>query len=80
VISAVLVTKEHVLCSAIDITGSKMVDEEIRKTLDDLEEQVRARTAHLEKINEELRAEILERRQFETTMFPDDKKRKEERK
>jgi PAS domain S-box-containing protein len=80
VISAVLVTKDHVLCSAIDITGSKMVDEEIRKTLDDLEEQVKARTAHLEKINEELRAEILERRQFETAMFPDDKKQKGERK
>jgi PAS domain S-box-containing protein len=69
VISAVLVTRNHVLCSAIDITGSKIVDEEIRRTLEDLEEQVRARTAHLEKINEELQAEILERRRFEQTIL-----------
>jgi PAS domain S-box-containing protein len=69
VISAVLVTRDRVLCSAIDITGSKIVDEEIRRTLEDLEEQVRARTAHLEKINEELQAEILERRSFEKTIL-----------
>lgn len=69
VISAVLVTRNRALCSAIDITGSKIVDEEIRKTLEDLEEQVRARTAHLEKINEELQAEILERRRFEQTIL-----------
>jgi PAS domain S-box-containing protein len=69
VISAVLVTRNRVLCSAIDITGSKIVDEEIRRTLEDLEEQVRARTAHLEKINEELQAEILERRRFDKTIL-----------
>jgi len=69
VISAVLVSRDRVLCSAIDITGSKIVDEEIRKTLEDLEEQVRARTSHLEKINEELQAEILERRRFEQTIL-----------
>jgi PAS domain S-box-containing protein len=66
VISCLLVTKERVICSAIDITGNKIVDEEIRKTLEDLEEQVKARTAHLEKINEELRAQILEHRRFES--------------
>jgi len=70
VISAVFVTGKRALCSTIDITGSKIVDEEIRKTLDDLEEQVRARTAHLEKINAELQAEILERRRFERTILP----------
>ncbi|MDO9325858.1 MAG: PAS domain S-box protein [Methanoregula sp.] len=69
VISAVLITKERVLCSVIDITGSKIVDEEIRKTLEDLEDQVRQRTAHLERMNEELRAEILERRRFESTIL-----------
>lgn len=69
VVSAVLVTGDRALCSAIDITGSKIVDEEIRKTLDDLEEQVRARTAHLEKINADLQAEILERRRFERTIL-----------
>lgn len=68
-ISVVLVTQDRILCSAIDITGSKIVDEEIRKTLEDLEGQVRQRTAHLEKMNEELRAEIIERRRFESTIL-----------
>jgi PAS domain-containing protein len=80
VISAVLVTHERLLCSAIDITGSKIVDEEIRKTLEDLEDQVRARTAHLEKMNEELRAEILERRRFESTILSGDRVTDEEEK
>lgn len=62
IVSAVLVTHNRVLCSAVDITGSKIVDEEIKKTLESLDEQVRARTAHLEKINAQLQAEILERR------------------
>jgi len=73
VISPLQVTRDHVLCSAVDITGSKIVDEEIRKTLDDLEDQVRARTAHLERINEELKAEILEHRRFESTILSDRK-------
>lgn len=67
VISAILVTHEQLLCSVIDITGNKIIDEEIRKTLEDLEEQVRQRTAHLEKMNEDLRAEILESRRFENS-------------
>ena len=69
VLSAILETHEQLLCSVIDITGSKIVDEEIRKTLEDLEDQVRQRTVHLEKMNEELRAEILERRRFESTIL-----------
>jgi len=73
VISPLQVTRTHVLCSAVDITGSKIVDEEIRKTLEDLEEQVRARTAHLEQINEDLKAEILEHRRFENTILGDRK-------
>jgi PAS domain S-box-containing protein len=69
VLSVILVSKNRVYCSIIDITGSKIVDEEIRRTLEDLEEQVKARTAHLERINEDLRREILERRQFEQTIL-----------
>ena len=69
VISVLMVGRDRIYCSVIDITGSKIVDEEIRKTLEDLEDQVRARTAHLERINEELRAEILERRRFEQTIL-----------
>ncbi|RPI39324.1 MAG: PAS domain-containing hybrid sensor histidine kinase/response regulator [Methanoregulaceae archaeon] len=70
VISPLQVTRDRVLCSAVDITGSMIADEEIQKTLEDLEEQVRARTAHLERINKELKAEILEHRRFESTIFP----------
>jgi PAS domain S-box-containing protein len=69
IVSPVLVTQKRVLCSAIDITGSKIVVEEIRRTLEDLEEQVRTRTAHLEKINAELQAEILEHRRIERTIL-----------
>jgi len=69
VLSAILETRDQLLCSVIDITGSKIEDEEIRKTLEDLEDQVRQRTVHLEKMNEELRAEILERRRFESTIL-----------
>jgi PAS domain S-box-containing protein len=69
VISPMLVTKGHVLCSAIDITRSKIVDEEIIKTLNELEHQVRERTADLERMNEKLRAEILECRRFESTVL-----------
>jgi PAS domain S-box-containing protein len=69
VLSAMLVTKEHVLCSAIDITRSKIVDEEIIKTLNELEHQVKERTADLEQLNEKLRAEILECRRFESTVL-----------
>jgi PAS domain S-box-containing protein len=73
IISPLQVTRDRVLCSAVDITLEKIVDEEIRQTLDDLEDQVRARTAHLERINEELKAEILEHRRFESTILAERK-------
>jgi PAS domain S-box-containing protein len=73
IISPLQVIRDRVLCSAVDITLEKIVDEEIRKTLDDLEDQVKARTAHLERINEDLRAEILEHRRFESTIFAEKK-------
>ena len=72
VVSTVLVSGERALCSVIDVTGSKIAEEEIRKTLEDLEEQVRARTAHLERINEELHAEILEHRRFERMILSEE--------
>lgn len=68
-ISPILVTTSHIMCSAIDITRSKIIDEEIIKTLDDLEHQVKERTADLERMNEHLRAEILECRRFESTVL-----------
>lgn len=69
VISPMFVTKGQVICSATDITRSKIVDEEIIKTLNDLELQVKERTADLEQLNEKLRAEILECRRFESTVL-----------
>jgi PAS domain S-box-containing protein len=79
IISAVLATRERILCSVSDFTGSKSADEEIQRTLDELEQQVRARTSHLEKINEQLRAEILERRRTESTILTGEDLREEER-
>lgn len=71
VLSAVLLTRDRVLCSLVDTSDSKIIDDEIRKSLEDLEEQVRQRTEHLVKINEELRTEILELRQKDDELlFP----------
>jgi PAS domain-containing protein len=72
VISVILVTHDEMFCSVIEVNSDNLTDEEIKKTLEDLEEQVRQRTAHLEKINEELRAELLERRRFESIFLSGD--------
>jgi len=72
-ISPLEITRDRVLCSAVEITGSRITDDEIQKTLDALEEQVRARTAHLERINENLKAEILEYRRFENAFLEERK-------
>jgi PAS domain S-box-containing protein len=69
IVSPMLVTRAQVLCSVIDITRSKIVDEEIIDTLQELEQQVRERTADLERMNEKLRAEILACRRFESTVL-----------
>lgn len=69
IISAMLVTRGQALCSVIDITRSRIVDEEIINTLDDLEQQVKERTADLKRMNEKLRAEILACRRFESTIL-----------
>jgi PAS domain S-box-containing protein len=69
VISPLFPSNDMILCSVVDVTDAHIADEEIRQTLEDLERQVRERTAHLEKINEELRAEILERRRLEHNLL-----------
>ncbi len=69
VISPLYITKEMVLCSVVNVTDARIADEEIRQTLEDLERQVRERTAHLEQINDDLRNEILERRKLERTLL-----------
>jgi PAS domain S-box-containing protein len=68
-ISAVLTTNNLVFCSAIDQTTQKVADEEIWQTLEELERQVVERTAHLEKINEQLKSEILESRRNESKIL-----------
>ncbi len=79
-ISVVFSSPHTILCSATDLSNQSLADEEIRQTLEDLERQVRERTAHLEKINEELRAEINERRKFERTILPGGQKDDREQK
>jgi PAS domain-containing protein len=72
ILSPLFQTKDMVLCSVVNVTDANIADEEIRQTLEDLERQVRERTAHLEKINEELRAEIIERRRLEHNLLSGD--------
>ena len=69
VLSPLYVTKDTVLCSVTNVTDANVADDEIRQTLEDLARQVRERTAHLERINEELRAEITERRRLEDALL-----------
>jgi len=82
--SPLYITRDAVICSVVDVTDAKVADEEIRQTLEDLERQVRERTARLEQMNEELRNEIIERRRLEHTLLSgnakDEPPKKEERK
>lgn len=68
-VAPLYVTRSAVLCSVVNLTDLTVADEEIRQTLEDLERQVKERTSHLEKMNEELRAEITERRRLEKTLL-----------
>jgi PAS domain S-box-containing protein len=52
-------------CAVTDITERKKMEDELRKSRDDLEIRVQERTAELAKSNEELRAEMVERRRAE---------------
>jgi len=68
-ISAILTTNHIVICSAIDTTLQKKANEDIRQAFEELEQQVRERTAHLEKSNKQLRAEIEEHRRIESAIL-----------
>jgi PAS domain S-box-containing protein len=77
-ISAILAANNLVLCFTIDTSQQKIDENVIWQTLEDLEKQVVERTAYLEKINEELKAEIVRRRMNEKTILrenhPDDRR------
>lgn len=57
-----------VICSAIDITERKLAESVISKARGDLELRVRERTDELLRANDELKAEIHERKRFESAI------------
>ena len=56
-----------IVCTFEDITSQKQAEEMLRRSHDDLERQVRERTAELRRINEVLQGEIVERKAAEET-------------
>ncbi|MDO8872381.1 MAG: ATP-binding protein [Methanoregula sp.] len=67
-VSALRGLNDIVICSAIDITGRKLAEHVIQKAKDDLEQRVRERTEKLIQANAELKAEIQERKRFESVI------------
>jgi PAS domain S-box-containing protein len=72
-LSAHLVTDEQdrpicLMCSIVDITEKNRAQEELRNTLDELEQRVAGRTIELTKANEKLRREVEERKLAENNL------------
>ncbi|MFA7693938.1 MAG: ATP-binding protein [Methanoregula sp.] len=67
-ISASVTPGNIVICSAIDITSRKMAEQVIESAREDLERRVNERTEELTRANEELTAEIEERKRFEAAI------------
>jgi PAS domain S-box-containing protein len=67
-VSASRAEDDIVICSAIDITERKLAESVIQKAKDDLEQRVHERTDQLLRANDELKAEIQERKRFESAI------------
>ncbi|MDP3564737.1 MAG: HAMP domain-containing sensor histidine kinase, partial [Methanoregula sp.] len=67
-VSASQAQNDIVICSAIDITERKLAERVIQKARDDLEQRVQERTEELTRANDELKAEINERKRFESAI------------
>jgi len=67
-VSASVTPGNVVICSAIDITSRKMAEQVIESAREDLERRVNERTEELMRANEELTAEIEERKRFEAAI------------
>lgn len=67
-VSASLSPDDIVICSLIDITERKLAERVIQKAKDELEDRVRERTDELLRANGILKAEIQERKRFETAI------------
>ena len=67
-VSASLTAGDIALCSAIDITARKLAEQVIERAQDDFERRVNERTEGLLRVNQELSAEIEERKRFEAAI------------
>jgi PAS domain S-box-containing protein len=67
-VTASVAQNNIVICSAIDITERKLAEQVIAKARDELERRVKERTDELMLANDELKAEIQERKRFEAAI------------
>jgi two-component system, sensor histidine kinase and response regulator len=67
--SAVSPESGEIIGVAKDVTRRKIAEEELQKSYEDLEKRVEERTAELAQINQELQAEIFERKQIEEKLI-----------
>jgi signal transduction histidine kinase len=67
-VSASLTPDDIVICSLIDITERRLAEKVIQKARDELEDRVKERTDELLRANDVLKAEIQERKRFESAI------------